>query len=90
MPVLGVDMLPPRNRPKHSRSFSDAKELQQLLMNAARNPDIKPVVLAALSRSYCELEECKRKLRMRPLPKAIDVSDKRKPKQSSSGIAPIQ
>ena len=43
-------------------------------MDKSRQPENKPVTLAALARSFCELEECKRKLRMKPLPKAIDVS----------------
>ena len=58
-------------------------------MADAETPGLKPLIRAGIARAFCELEETKRKLKMRPLPKAIDVSDKAKPKrQSNSGIAP--
>lgn len=63
-----------------STAFSQAKHLQKLIFNDADKPDLKPVVRATLVRAFVELEECKRKLRMKPLPKAIDVS---KPKQKA-------
>lgn len=43
-------------------------------MARARNSDEKSLVLAGIARAFCELEETKRKLKMRPLPKSIDVS----------------
>jgi hypothetical protein len=48
-------------------------------MTDAQKPELKPIVRAGLARAFCELEEMKRKIAMRPLPKPIDVS---KPKQS--------
>jgi hypothetical protein len=59
-----------------SKPYRDCVELQQVIMAYCRLPTEKPVTLAALARSYCELEECKRKLKMRPLPKPIDVTPK--------------
>jgi hypothetical protein len=36
--------------------------------------------LAGLARAFCDLEETKRKLKMKPLPKAVDVEKYRKPR----------
>jgi len=55
-------------------------------MAAAEQPDLKPITLAALGRAFCELEETKRKIRMKPLPKAIDVSKRNLGRKASSGI----
>ncbi len=76
--------LPPKNPRKFATAYSQAKRLQALILHDAENPDLKPVIRAALARSFCELEETKRKLRMRPLPKSIDVS---KPKQYAKRVA---
>ena len=51
-----------------------ACSLQTLIVNACNKPDIKGVELAHLTRAWEQLEERKRKLRMAPLPKAVDVS----------------
>ena len=52
----------------------DCIEIQQLAMAMIRDRVVKPSDLAVLARAYTELEECKRKLKMRPLPRSIDVS----------------
>lgn len=57
-------------------------------MGDARNPELKPIIRAGLARAFCELEELKRRIAMRPLPKAVDVSKERarrrvKPNQKS-------
>lgn len=57
----------------HKNSYQQAMELQRLILNDAKDPTLKPVIRAALARAFCELEETKRKIKMRPLPKAIDV-----------------
>ncbi len=57
-----------------TKPYRNAVELQEMLMNDARNPETKAAVRGSLARSYCELEECKRKLKMKPLPKSVDVS----------------
>ena len=81
--------LSPKTRPIHSTAYRDAKELQRLLMHDARDPGLKPITRAALARAFCELEETKRKLKMKPLPKAVDVTLPRKSgsKASASGIS---
>jgi hypothetical protein len=66
---------------RYTEPYRNAVELQRLIMASARAGDIKPLVLAGISRAFCELEETKRKLAMKPLPKPVDVADARKPKQ---------
>lgn len=57
-----------------SRPYRECVELQQLLMANARQPELKALILCGIARAFCELEECKRKLKMRPLPKPVDVT----------------
>ncbi len=64
----------PKRRPSNSTAFLQAKQLQQIAMDDCLNPETKPVVRAALMRAWCDLEERKRVLRMKPLPKSVDVS----------------
>ena len=61
-----------------------AIELQQLMMNDARNPDLKPIIRAGIARAFVELEMLKLRLRMKPAPKPVDVS---KPRKSSRKAA---
>ena len=77
----------PNTRPKVSKAYSQARELQTLIMDKARDPEVKGAVLSGLARAYKELEELKLRLRMKPAPKPIDVSDKRKQGKPRSGIA---
>ena len=58
--------------------FRQAVELQHLILNDARKEDLKPVARATIARAFCELEETKRKLKMRPLPKPVDATNYRK------------
>lgn len=96
--LLGLPFLPPYGKVmpcpmpvnghlNHSNAYQNALELQRLLLGASKDPTIKPVTLAALSRAFCELEETKRKLKMRPLPKAIDVTPKGRGKPKDSGLS---
>lgn len=62
-----------------SEPYRRAVELQRLVLEKARQDETKGAVLSGLARAYCELEETKRKLRMKPLPKAIDVDSQGKP-----------
>jgi len=54
------------------------------MLKDADRADIKPLERASVGRVWVELEECKRKLKMRPLPKSIDVSKLRQPKSKRS------
>lgn len=74
----------PKSRPRNSGAYSQAKAIQQVLYDEAMKEQEKPVTLAALARAWCELEETKRKLRMKPLPKSIDVSKPMKHKVAST------
>ena len=55
-------------------NYRNLVTIQKLIM--AKLDDSNPTArdLALLSRAMCELEETKRRLRMRPLPKPIDVA----------------
>jgi len=52
--------------------------LQNKILAMADAKDISPTQMASLVTSYDRLEERKRILRMKPLPKAIDVPQKSK------------
>lgn len=60
--------------PKRKHSYQVALELQQLLLEDCRRKDTKPAVRAVCARTWEILEERKRVLRMKPLPKSVDVS----------------
>jgi hypothetical protein len=62
-------------------AYSQMLELQGLMMNDARNPKTTVSCRTQIARSYAVLEEEKRKLKMRPLPKPIDTEKLKKPKQ---------
>jgi len=53
-------------------------KLQNKILAMADAKDISPTQMASLVTSYDRLEERKRILRMKPLPKAIDVPQKSK------------
>ena len=73
---------PSTGHPRFKTAYAQATELQKLLMERARTGDEKSLVLAGIARAFCELEETKRKLKMRPLPKSVDVT--KTPKVSRS------
>jgi hypothetical protein len=54
--------------------YSQAKELQQLLMESARSKETTPSALAQVARAFSDLEELKLRLRMKPAPKPVDVA----------------
>lgn len=76
-----------KTRPHYSTAYLQAKQLQQLIFKDAQAVDLKPLIRAGIARAFCELEECKRKLRMKPLPKPVDVQYKSKHKAKPSGPA---
>ena len=53
--------------------YSQALELQDLLMKDARQAEIKPVARAIVARAWRDLEAMKREITMKPKPKPIDV-----------------
>ena len=64
----------PRTRPIRAKAATQAFDLQELLYKAAHQEDIKPVVLAQVARAWCEVQDTKRVIQMKPAPKPIDVS----------------
>ena len=56
--------------------FWEAVELQTIALRYCRDPKTAPHIRAALMRAWCDLEERKRILRMKPKPKDIDVTPK--------------
>lgn len=74
-----------------SQPYHDAVELQRLILKDARSEEIKPVVRAAIARAFCELEETKRKLKMKPLPGSLrptSAKPQRRSKQPDFEPAP--
>ena len=68
---------------KRKKSYDVALELQQLLLEDCRKQDTKPAVRAVCARTWEILEERKRVLRMRPLPKSIDVAKDREQRKAA-------
>lgn len=62
--------------------------LQALLMQDARNPETTATCRTQIARAFCECEETKRKLKMRPLPGSLKPEPKHKRKPSP--IAPSE
>ena len=54
--------------------YSQALELQDLLMKDAREAMLKPVSRAIVARAWRELEQLKREIKMKPKPKPVDVA----------------
>lgn len=72
---------------KYSNMFTEAKELQSLILNDAKDPSLKPFVRAQLARAYKELGEFRLRLQGKGPPKAVDMSDrKRKTKGQAQGF----
>ena len=57
-----------------ANSIQQAVEVQRILWQALKKPNVKPALLAGLARAWCDVNEERRKLRMQPLPKSVDVS----------------
>ena len=57
--------------------FETAVELQTLIVSAAKNGETSASALAQLARAWSELEDRKRIIKMKPLPKPIDVTERK-------------
>jgi hypothetical protein len=66
-----------RHAASRKTAYSNAVNLQQLVLSDAQAAEVKPGLRARLVDAFIQLEELKRKLKMRPLPKPIDVSHKK-------------
>lgn len=64
----------PKTRPKMSAPAAQARALQKIVMDTVENANLKPAELSGLVRAWCDINEERRKLKMQPLPRSIDVS----------------
>ena len=65
--------------------LSTAVELQHLLVEKAHSKDCTPAAAAQVARAWCELEERKRILRMKPAPKPNDTTTMKPTRKDTSG-----
>lgn len=64
----------PKTRPQRAKPVTQAIVLQQLLYDAAHKTEVAPAALAQVARAWCELEDTKRDIQMKPRPKPVDVA----------------
>ncbi len=78
-----VKSLSKRRSGKKLKPIVQAIQIQWLLYLDAID-DAKPLVRASLAKAWCDMEESKRKLRMKPLPGSLrPVAKQRKPNRSA-------
>lgn len=63
----------PKSRPRHQKAIVQALRLQQIVFDVVSNK-LKPQEIAGLARAWCDLNEERRKLAMRPLPRPVDTT----------------
>lgn len=64
----------PATRPKRAKAISQLHDIQKKLYDASQKDEVKDAVLAQLARAWCELEDTKRVIQMKPAPKPVDVA----------------
>lgn len=64
----------PKTRPMRKKALTQVIELQERAYQIALKKKEKPSIACFAMRSWCALQEERRKLEMRPLPKPVDVS----------------
>src|SRR5438552_1359327 len=87
-----VPLLPanagPKSRPNCSTAYSQAVAMQHVLLADALKPETPPRERAQVARAWCELEERKRILKMKPKPRDVAVDAKCKTRQPTPDFAP--
>lgn len=78
----------PKTRPKMSAPAAQARALQKIVMDTVENANLKPAELSGLVRAWCDVNEERRKLTMKPLPRSIDTT--KFPKRARRGRADSQ
>ena len=63
----------PRMKPGRRGALAQILDLQRVLFESALDPGTTPSARAQVARAWCDLEERKRILRMKPKPKDMDV-----------------
>jgi hypothetical protein len=64
----------PKTRPQRAKPVIQAIKLQDILFKIAHSGEITPAALAQVARAWCELEDTKRDIQMKPRPKPVDVA----------------
>lgn len=64
----------PTGNLRHSNSIQQGVVIQRILFAKIQEPNVKDTLLSALARAWCDVQEERRKLAMRPLPRSVDVS----------------
>jgi hypothetical protein len=75
----------PRIALRRKSPYSQALELQDLLMKDAREATLKPVSRAIVARAWRELEQLKREIKMKPKPKPATLDEIEKAKRRKGG-----
>jgi len=88
MVALASQHLSPNTRPKRKQAFLQAVDLQRTLFAIASDPLTKAGDVAKAALAWERLEERKRILRMKPLPKAVDVSKPKAKAPKSEAMHP--
>lgn len=63
-----------KSRPRHSNGIQQSVVIQRIVFEKLKEAGLKAAELSGLARAWCDVNEEKRKLAMRPLPRSIDVS----------------
>lgn len=64
----------PKRRAHRPNMFTEARELQVLLLRDARDEEVKPFIRAQLVRAYRDLAELRLRLQGKGPPKAVDYA----------------
>ncbi len=70
---------------RYPKPYYDACKLQDGIMELAGAKPLKE--MANLAKSFATVETLKLRIRMKPAPKAVDVSKENKPRASRGGMA---
>jgi len=69
--------------PKYPKAYYTACQIQNILMQKISDPRTSALAVAQLSRAWNEIEERKRILAGKPLPKSVDVTKLKEQKQTA-------
>jgi hypothetical protein len=73
----------PRIKPGRRGTLAQILDLQRMLYQTALDPETTPSARAQVTRAWCELDERKRIVRMKPKPRDVDVEKLRLAKARS-------
>ncbi len=86
--------LKPKGNPREPTAFRQAVDIQRVLYEDIMNPDTKPAIRCQSARAWCDANTRQWVIAMRPSPKSVDVTTRRKkprkPTNSSESAEPGQ